>query len=45
MFYTEDKKQYSALNRRTFILYLLKLSLFSIVGWRLYNIQIKESDK
>ena len=45
MFYTEDKKQYSALNRRTFFLYLLKLSLFSIVGWRLYNIQIKESDK
>ena len=45
MFYTEDKKQYSALNRRTFILYLLKLSLFSVVGWRLYNIQIKESDK
>ena len=45
MFYTEDKKQYSVLNRRTFFLYLLKLSLFSIVGWRLYNIQIKESDK
>ena len=45
MFYTEDKKQYSVLNRRTFILYLLKLSLFSVVGWRLYNIQIKESDK
>ena len=45
MFYTEDKKQYSVLNRRTFFLYLLKLSLFSVVGWRLYNIQIKESDK
>ena len=45
MFYTEDKKQYSVLNRRTFFLYILKLSLFSIVGWRLYNIQIKESDK
>ena len=45
MFYTEDKKQYSVLNRRTFFLYILKISLFSIVGWRLYNIQIKESDK
>ncbi len=45
MFYSEDKKQYSILNRRSFILYLLKLSLFSIVGWRLYNIQIKDSDK
>ncbi len=45
MFYSEDKKQYSVLNRRSFILYLLKLSLFSLVGWRLYNIQIKDSDK
>jgi len=45
MFYSENKKQYSVLNRRSFFLYLLKLSLFSIVGWRLYNIQIKESEK
>ena len=45
MFYSEDKKQYSVLNRRSFFLYVLKLSLFSIVGWRLYNIQIKDSDK
>ncbi len=45
MFYSENKKQYSVLNRRSFVLYLLKLSLFSIVGWRLYNIQIKESEK
>ncbi len=45
MFYSENKKQYTILNRRTFILYLLKLSLFSMVGWRLYNIQIKDSDK
>ena len=45
MFYSDHKKQYTVLNRRTFILYLLKLSLFSIVGWRLYNIQIKDSDK
>ena len=45
MFYSEDRKQYSVLNRRAFTLYLLKLSLFSVVGWRLYNIQIKDSDK
>ena len=45
MFYSENKKQYSVLNRRSFVLYLLKLSLFSVVGWRLYNIQIKDSEK
>ena len=45
MFYSENKKQFTVLNRRTFILYLLKISLFGLVGWRLYNIQIKESDK
>ena len=45
MFYSDDKKQYSVLNRRSFFLYILKISLFSIVGWRLYDIQIKNSDK
>ena len=45
MFYSENKKQFTVLNRRTFFLYLLKISLFGLVGWRLYNIQIKESDK
>ena len=45
MFYSADKKQYVVLNRRSFILYLLKFSLFSVVGWRLYNIQIKDSEK
>ena len=45
MFYNDDKKQYTVLNRRSFILYSIKLALFSIVGWRLYNIQIKDSDK
>ena len=45
MFYSEDKKQYSILNRRTFLLYLLKVSFFGIVGWRLYDIQIKDSQK
>merc|ERR1711991_15568 len=45
MFHGEDKKQYTILNRRTFLLYLLKVSFFGIVGWRLYNIQIKDSKK
>ena len=45
MFYSDNKKQYSVINRRSFILYSLKLFLFGIVGWRLYNIQIKNSDK
>ncbi len=45
MFYSNSKKQFNVLNRRSFFLYLLKLSLFSLVGWRLYNIQIKDSDK
>ena len=45
MFYFDQKKQVSLYNRRTFILFLLKLSLFSAVGWRLYNIQILDSSK
>ncbi len=45
MFYSDDKKQFTVLNRRSFVLYILKLSLFTIVGWRLYNIQIKNSEK
>ena len=45
MFYSDDKKQYSVLNRRTFLLYFLKVSFFGIVGWRLYDIQIKNSQK
>ena len=45
MFYSDQKKQVSIYNRRTFILFLLKLSLFSAVGWRLYNIQILDSSK
>ncbi len=45
MFYSEQKKQISLFNRRTFLLFLVKMSLFSIVGWRLYNIQILEASK
>ena len=45
MFYSEQKKQVSLYNRRTFILFLLKISLFSALGWRLYDIQINNSSK
>ena len=45
MFYSENKKQISVLNRRTFFLYIFKISLFSLVGWRLYDIQILDSKK
>ena len=45
MFYLELKKQINTINRRTFILFFLKLSLFFAVGWRLYNIQILNSAK
>ena len=45
MFYSDHKKKLNIFNRRTFILYFIKLSLFSAVGWRLYKIQILESAK
>jgi len=45
VFYSEQKKQVSLFNRRTFVLFLLKLSLFTAVGWRLYNIQILDASK
>ena len=45
MFYSHQKKQINLYNRRTFFLFLLKLSLFTTVGWRLYNIQILDSSK
>ena len=45
MFYYTEKKRILTLNRRRFFLYLFKLSLFSLVGWRLYNLQIIDSKK
>ena len=45
MFYNDNKKQYSVLNRRSFFLYILKISFFGLVGWRLYDIQIRDSKK
>ena len=43
MFYSEKKIQLQKLNRRAFFLLLGKLSFFSILSWRLFNIQIKNS--
>ena len=45
MYYSEQKKQISVQNRRTFFLFLGQLSFFSIIGWRLFNIQILNSGK
>ena len=45
MFYSDQKKQLQNLNRRTFFLLFAKLGLFSLVGNRLYKIQIKDSSK
>ena len=45
MSYFDRKKQLTVLNRRTFFIYLSKLIIFSIVGWRLFNIQVTNSGK
>ena len=45
MFYTLIKKQIQIHNRRSFLLLLGKFGFFSIVGWRLFDIQILQSAK
>ena len=45
MFYSEEKQQLTKLNRRMFSLYLLKFSFFSLLGYRLFDIQISQSEK
>jgi len=45
MFYSDKKKQLQILNRRSFFLFLGKLSLFSILSVRLFDIQISNSKK
>ena len=45
MIYSEQKKQLQTLNRRAFFLLLSNISLFSVVGWRLFDIQILDSEK
>ena len=45
MYFSDQKKQMKIYNRRTFFVFLGKLSFFSIVGWRLFDIQILNSTK
>ena len=45
MYYSDQKKYLQILNRRTFFLFLSKFSLFSLVSWRLFDIQITNSSK
>ena len=45
MYYLEQKKQIQTLNRRTFFVVLGKISIFSIIGWRFFDIQILNSSK
>jgi len=45
MNYSLQKKHFKTLNRRTFFLLTIKLSLFTILGSRLFNIQILNSKK
>ena len=39
------KKQTQTYNRRSLLIFLGKFSLFSIIGWKLFNIQILNSHK
>ncbi len=45
MQYFNQKKQITNLNRRSFFLLLTKLSLFSVISYRLFDIQITNSSK
>lgn len=45
MFNSEQKKRFKIFNRRSFILLSLKLGLFSLVTWKLFDIQILQSKK
>ena len=45
MFYSQQKKQFQILNRRAFFLFIGKISIFTLIGWRLFNIQITNSKK
>ena len=44
MYYSDQKKQIQILNRRTFFLLSIKVVLFSILGSRLFNIQITNDE-
>ena len=45
MLYSVLKKQLQTQNRRSFLLLTGKLGFFSLVGWKLFDIQIIQSEK
>ncbi|PPR47053.1 MAG: Penicillin-binding protein 2 [Alphaproteobacteria bacterium MarineAlpha5_Bin9] len=45
MFFKEIKDQNKIINRRSLFILSIKLGLFSLVGWRLFKIQIIDSQK
>ena len=45
MFNLKEKQQLKTFNRRTFFLLSAKLGIFSIVGWRFFDLQILNSSK
>ena len=45
MLFSELKNQFQTHNRRSFIILLGKLSLFSILGWKLFDLQISKANK
>ena len=45
MFNLENKKQTQTINRRTFFVVLGKFGIFSLIGWRFFDLQILNSSK
>jgi len=45
MFNSEKKKQLNVFHRRTFFIFLGKVSILSLIGWRFFDIQILNSKK
>ena len=45
MFNIENKKQTQTINRRTFFVVLGKFGIFSLIGWRFFDLQILNSSK
>ena len=44
-YYFDKKTQTQTLNRRTLLTFLGKISIFGVIGWRLFDIQITNSKK
>ena len=45
MFYSKEKHQSKVLNRRKLVILISKFSFISIIGWKLFDIQISKSKK